>query len=166
MIFSSWTSLLRALVVGSVAYPALILVLRISGKRTLATLNAFDLVVTVALGSTFATILLSQRVALIEGVLSFVLLAALQFLVAWASTRWKAAEALAKATPRALLVNGALQEDALSAERITPEEIHAAVRSSGHGGLDEIAAVVLETNGSLSVVPVAQRGDGSALAQL
>ena len=94
------------------------------------------------------------------------LLASLQFLVAWASTRWKLLEALAKSTPRAHLVNGVLQEGALRAERMTPEEIHAAVRSFGHGGLDCIAAVVLETDGSLSVVPAAQRGDGSALKQL
>jgi uncharacterized membrane protein YcaP (DUF421 family) len=41
--------------------------LRVSGKRTLAKMNAFDLVVTVALGSTLATILLSADVSLAEG---------------------------------------------------------------------------------------------------
>ena len=51
MFFDSWTGLLRVLVVGGCAYSALILFLRLSGKRTLAKLNAFDLVVTVALGS-------------------------------------------------------------------------------------------------------------------
>ena len=166
MFFSSWMSLLRVGVVGALAYPALIAVLRISGKRTLAKLNAFDLVVTVALGSTFATILLSKDVALLEGVLAFAVLATLQFLVAWASKRWKGVENLAKSTPRALLVDGAYRSDALRAERITPEEIMAAVRSSGHGDLAGIAAVVLETDGSLSVVPLSKRGDGSALADL
>ena len=48
--------------------------LRVSGKRTLAKLNAFDLVVTVALGSTLATVLLSQSVALADGLLGFALL--------------------------------------------------------------------------------------------
>ena len=62
MFFHSWWDLLQIVVVGTLAYGALILLLRISGKRTLAKMNAFDLVVTVALGSTLATVLLSSEV--------------------------------------------------------------------------------------------------------
>jgi len=63
MLFDSWTGLGRVLLVGVLAYSALVLTLRVSGKRTLTKLNAFDLVVTVALGSTLATVLLSKDVA-------------------------------------------------------------------------------------------------------
>jgi uncharacterized membrane protein YcaP (DUF421 family) len=70
MFFDSWTGLGRVLVVGTLAYFALVLTLRVSGKRTLSKLNAFDLVVTVALGSTLATVLLSKDVALAEGLLA------------------------------------------------------------------------------------------------
>ena len=49
MFFSSWQGLLRVLVVGALAYLLLVVLLRVSGKRTLAKMNAFDLVVTVAL---------------------------------------------------------------------------------------------------------------------
>ena len=62
--FFGWLGLLRVLVVGSCAYLALIVLLRISGKRTLAKLNASDFVITVAIGSTLATVLLSSTVAL------------------------------------------------------------------------------------------------------
>jgi uncharacterized membrane protein YcaP (DUF421 family) len=58
MFYDGWFRLVRVLVVGSCGYVALIALLRISGKRTLAKLNAFDFVVTVALGSTLATVLL------------------------------------------------------------------------------------------------------------
>ena len=71
MFFDSWTGLLRVLVVGGVRHSALILFLRLSGKRTLAKLNAFDLVVTVALGSTLSSVILSKSVALLEGLLAF-----------------------------------------------------------------------------------------------
>lgn len=81
MVFDSWFGLLRVLVVGTIAYAALVLLLRVSGKRTLAKLNAFDLIVTVALGSTLATVLLSKSVALVEGLAAFALLAGLQYLV-------------------------------------------------------------------------------------
>ena len=67
MFFDGWAGLLRVLVVGALAYAALVLLLRVSGKRTLSKMNAFDLVVTVALGSTLATVLPSRDVALAEG---------------------------------------------------------------------------------------------------
>ena len=82
MFFDSWAELGRVTVVSVCAYAALVLLLRVSGKRTLSKMNAFDLVVTVALGSTFATVLLSKDVALAEGVLAFALLISLQFAVA------------------------------------------------------------------------------------
>ena len=69
MFFDGWSGPLRVLAVGTCAYAALVLLLRCSGKRTLSKMNAFDLVVTVALGSTLATVLLSKGVALAEGVL-------------------------------------------------------------------------------------------------
>ena len=62
---------------------SLYLILRISGKRTLAKMNAFDFVVTVALGSTLATVFLSKDIALAEGLFAFALLAGLQRIVAW-----------------------------------------------------------------------------------
>jgi uncharacterized membrane protein YcaP (DUF421 family) len=70
MFFDSWTGMLRVVVVGTLAYAALVLLLRATGKRTLSKMNAFDLVVTVALGSTLATVLLSKDIALAEGVVA------------------------------------------------------------------------------------------------
>lgn len=67
MFFSSGTTLIRTLVVGVLAYISLVLLLRLSGRRTLSKMNAFDLVVAVAVGSTFATILLNRNVSLAEG---------------------------------------------------------------------------------------------------
>jgi uncharacterized membrane protein YcaP (DUF421 family) len=70
MFFDSWQGLGRVVVVGILAYAALVFVLRLSGNRTLSKLNAFDLVVTVGLGSTLATILLNKDVALVEGIVA------------------------------------------------------------------------------------------------
>ena len=83
--FDTWLALGRTAVVGVLAYLALVFLLRISGKRTLSKMNAFDLVVTVALGSTLATVLLSKNVALANGVLAFALLIGLQFAITWLS---------------------------------------------------------------------------------
>jgi len=61
---SDWENIGRTLVLGTLAYLGLVVILRISGKRTLAKMNAFDLIVTIALGSTLSSILLSKGVSL------------------------------------------------------------------------------------------------------
>ena len=79
--FDSWGGLVRVALVGVLAYSALVLLLRVSGKRTLSKMNAFDLIVTVALGSTLASIITSKDVALAEGMVAFVVLIGLQFVL-------------------------------------------------------------------------------------
>jgi uncharacterized membrane protein YcaP (DUF421 family) len=151
-VFDGWADIGRVLLVGTLAYAGLVLFVRISGKRTLAKMNAFDLVVTVALGSTLATVLLSKDVALAEGLSAFALLIALQYVVAIAAMRSKTVRRAVKSEPRLLARDGALLAQALKAERVTPQEVHAAIRSSGARGLHEVAAVVLETDGEFSVI--------------
>lgn len=152
MFFHSWAALGRTVVVGVVAYAALVMMLRVSGKRTLSKMNAFDLVVTVALGSTLATALLSKDVALAEGLFAFAVLIALQFIVAAASVRWPAFQQVVKAQPALLYYQGDFLEKALREERVTREEVVAAARSQGILSMSEVAAVVLETDGSFSVL--------------
>jgi uncharacterized membrane protein YcaP (DUF421 family) len=166
MFFDNWLGLVRVLVVGTLAYASLVALLRVSGKRTLSKMNAFDLVVTVALGSTFATVLLSEGVALAEGVLAFMLLIFLQFVIAWLSVRSDAFQAIVKSRPKLLLHRGHLLHDALRAERVTVEEVRAAARSQGLASLEEVGAIVLETDGTFSVLREVGDGNGSALANV
>lgn len=162
MITGTLYGLLRILIVGPLAYILLIVILRTSGKRTLSKLNAFDFVVTIALGSTLATVLLSKDVPLIEGVLAFAVLAILQFVISWLARRISAVEAIVKSEPRILFRDGAFEPQALRIERLTEEEVRSAVRGSGIGDLKRVAAVVLETDGSLSVISLEAAGDRSA----
>src|SRR5688500_1869061 len=102
MLFDTWGGLFRVLIVGVLAYAALVLMLRTSGKRTLSKMNAFDFIVTVALGSTLATVVLSKDVALAEGVLAFALLVLLQYAVTWSAVRSRAFREVIKAEPALL----------------------------------------------------------------
>ena len=166
MLFDSVSGLARVVVLGASAYLALITILRISGKRTLAKMNAFDLVVTIALGSTLATILLTKDVALAEGVIGFAVLVLLQFIIAFLAVRYRWLERLVKSQARILLTDGAIDQRALRKERVTESEILCAIRASGLGDLSKVASVVLETDGSFSVVAVADAGDRSALRSI
>ena len=154
MWFQSWGDLGRILVVAPLAYVALVTMLRVSGARTLSKLNAFDLVVTVALGSTLATVLLSAEVSLAEGVLALAVLVLLQFLVSRASLRWRRVERLVKSEPVLLYLSGFLSGP-MQGARVTEDEVRQAARASGKASLDDVAAVVLETDGNFSVLPAA-----------
>lgn len=152
MLFDNYLGLARIVVAAALAYGWLVLVVRVAGKRSLAKLNAFDLVVTVALGSTLATVILSKDVPLLEGMLAFVALAALQWIVSRLSVWSTWFKQLIRSDPRLLFVEGGYRDTAMAAERVTRSEVDAAIRSAGFGRLDEVGAVVLETDGSMSVI--------------
>lgn len=163
MWFSGWDSLIRTLVVGVLAYVALVLFLRVSGKRTLSKMNAFDLIVTVALGSTLATVLLAKDVALAEGLLAFALLIGLQFVVTWSSVRARWIRRIMTGDPLILLYCGEFRPKSLQQARVTEDEIRAAIRSAGIESLEKVHAVILETDGSFSVVQQSDGGSDSSL---
>lgn len=165
MWFDGWQGIARVVVIGLSAYAALIALLRISGKRTLSKLNAFDLVVTVALGSTFATVLLSKDVVLAEGVAAFAVLIFGQYAVARLSVRFGAVRRAVNSQPRVLLYRGRLLNDAMHQERVTADEIESVVRGAGLGSLEQIGAVVLETDGTFHVLP-REQADGSAMPKI
>lgn len=161
-LFDNWLVLQRTAIVGVLAYLVLLILLRFSGKRTLSKMNAFDLIVTVALGSTLATILLNKEVALAEGALALGVLVGLQFLITWSSVRAPWIRRLITGEPTLLLYRGELMPAALRRARITSAEVHAAIRSAGLASVADVQAVVLETDGSLSVVR-SSTGSQSAL---
>lgn len=150
--FDNWETLFRTLIIGVLAYVSLVILLRISGRRTLSKMNAFDLVVTVALGSTLATILLNRDVALAEGVLAFALLIGIQYLVTWTSVRVPWIRKTITGEPALLVYEGKLMPSAMKRARVTEDEINSAVRSAGKHTFEHIKAIVLETDGSFSVV--------------
>ena len=152
MFFDSWDGLLRVLVVGTLAYLALVAWLRVTGKRTVSKWNAFDLIVTIALGSTLATVLLTKDVALVEGLLGMGLLIMLQYAITWLSVRSDRVRRAVKNQPTLLLRDGAVREAAMKQQRVSRGELLAAVRSHGHASLESIDAVVLESDGTFSVI--------------
>ena len=79
----------RIVVIGISSYLLLILILRISGKRTLSKMNAFDFIITIALGSMLSTIIMDPSISLIEGMTAMGLLVLLQYIITFTSVRSK-----------------------------------------------------------------------------
>lgn len=149
--FHGWPSIIRTVAVGVLAYISLVAFLRVSGKRTLAKLNAFDLVVTVALGSTLSAILLQESVALAEGATALALLIFMQFLVTAASVRSASVAKAVRSEPSLLIKDGECCRETMRRERITEDEALSAIRSQGGHRIADARTVILESDGTLSV---------------
>ena len=87
--WSGWDPIVRILVVGTITYVALVLLLRISGKRTLTRMTAFDFVIAIAIGSVFGRVLTAKTVSIAETVTTFILLILLQALFFLFRTKFK-----------------------------------------------------------------------------
>lgn len=150
--FDSWQSLGRTFIITILAYAILIIFLRVSGKRTLSKMNAFDFIVTIALGSSLATVALNKNVPLADGALAFLLLVFLQYMITWISVRKSAFKDLITSQPILLLYKGRLLKDVLKKERVTIEELQMVARKAGVEDLNSIDAIVMETTGDLVVI--------------
>lgn len=145
-------SMVRTVLAAILVYAATVLVLRVVGKRAIAKLSAFDFVITVALGSALATTVLSSETPVLNGALGIAVLLLLQRAVSFAITRSRIAREIVKSQPRLLLHRGRILADALRDERVGEDEVRAALRRRGIGRMANVVAVVLETDGSLSVI--------------
>ena len=120
--FDSWQSLAHTAMSGVLAYALVVVLLRTSGKRTLSKLNAFDLVVTVALGSTLASTMTSDRLLLANGLLALSLLISLQFIVAWLIARWRWLRGIIMSEPTLLFYGGEFIDSAIRNARLNRDE--------------------------------------------
>jgi uncharacterized membrane protein YcaP (DUF421 family) len=163
MLFQTWAAVGRVAASAAFVYVGLVVLLRASGKRTLSRLNAFDLVITVSLGSAMATVALSDDVALTNGIAVLATFIGAQFAVAWLSARLAPLRRATRSEPTTVVWHGMLLTEEVRDARLAPDDVLQAVRASGTGGLEQVEAVVLETDGSLSVIPRSGAGSGDAL---
>ena len=150
--FNTWSDIVRVLVLGIAGYIALIFFLRVSGKRTLSKLNAFDFVITVALGSTFGSFILSKDISLSEGLTGLAVLIWLQHMISWLTVRSDFIKGVVRGEPTLVYYNGEYLKDAMKRSRVVESEIEQSVRNEGHANLEDVGAVILETDGSFSII--------------
>jgi uncharacterized membrane protein YcaP (DUF421 family) len=152
LFFNGWEPLLRIIIVGICSYVALIFLLRAAGKRTLSRMNAYDMVVTMALGSIMAKVLLTPEQSVSESITAMFLLIALQYSVSVAMCRCRWFRHLISSKPSVLFHDGEYIEDTMKKERVDKDEIEAAIHAKGIADMALVEAVILGTNGDLSVL--------------
>jgi uncharacterized membrane protein YcaP (DUF421 family) len=151
LFFESWYSVGRTVSLTIIGFAALIILLRVSGKRTLSKMNVFDFVFVVAVGSVFASTIISKDVTLIEGLCALATLMGFQAILAKISAHSVRAERIINGDPTLLLSKGRFIHSALKRERVTEEEVRASIRAKGVKRVEDVDAVILENDGTLSV---------------
>lgn len=144
-------SLLHIGICALLSYIVLFVFIRISGKRTLSKLTAFDFVVTVSLGSILSSMMLGKS-PILEGAVALIVVIGLQYVLAYSAKKSTSLEKVLNSKPTLLYYQGSFIEEAMDREVVTREEVFAAVREFRMHNMAEVLAVVMEINGELTVV--------------
>src|SRR5438477_6800192 len=104
--FDGWYNIERTVTLSVIGFVALIIMLRVSGKRTLSKLNVFDFVFVVAVGSVFAATIIEKDVTLFEGIAALGALIGIQILLAEIAARSKLADRIINGRPTMLFSHG------------------------------------------------------------
>ena len=151
--FDNIDKLGRIVLTSVMVYVLIVLVTKVSGKRSTSQLNNFDWVVTVMIGSLGASTILLKDVPFIEGVSSILVLYLLQFLVTKYASVSPQFSNFILSEPRIVFYQGQFLPDAMRSERLTRQEIECAMRSQGINSFDDVEAVVFESDAKLTIIP-------------
>ncbi len=150
--WNGWEPIIRILIVGSLTYTGIVLILRVSGKRTLASMNAFDFIVTVAMGAVFGRVLTAKSVSVSEAITAFLLLVVLQLIFSFLETRSRTFHKLITNKPTLMYYNGQYYEQNMQKERVVKSDLLGQVRKKSIGSINDVEVIILETDGSFSVI--------------
>lgn len=158
-------SAVGTVVISTVAiYLTAVVSIRLVGRRTVAQLSAFDVVVTIALGSVVATTAVSSSTSYAEGAAALVTLLALQVTVAWARRRFARLRRLLEFAPEVVVSSGTIDlPRSLWRSQLTEDELWSQLRQRGIFDTESVVLAVLEPSGQLSVL---RRGEPVSCAAL
>ncbi|WP_409250641.1 DUF421 domain-containing protein [Bacillus sp. SCS-153A] len=152
LLFDGWRNLIRAVIMCLLAYPFLLFLLRLFGRRTLAHVNMFDFIITITYGAILSTILTNDKVTLAEGAVILFMLTLLQLLIAKLTVKSKRVTDLIKASPSYIFYEGQFYKKEMGKHRILIEDLRMKIRNEGLSSFERVEAIVLEGDGSISII--------------
>jgi len=135
-------------------YGFLVLIFRITGKRSLAQITAFDFILLLIIGEATQQAILGNDFSFINACVVIATLMLLELVLSLVKGRWPNLDPVLESAPLVVVDNGRLLEDRLARERVDLADVLAAARDR-HGleRLDQIKYAVLEKSGGISIVP-------------
>lgn len=152
MFFDSFESIKEIFIISGLIYVLIIAVLRSSGKRTLLELTAFDFLVTLTIGSIVATTILSEDTTLADGMTALLTLVLIKFIISKANIHLRFVSKILKSSPTLLYHDGKYLKENMKKVRMTKREIQQEVRLQSGNIIENIDAVILESNGKISTL--------------
>ena len=143
-----WEFVLRAAAV----YVVLLVLVRLSGKRTMGQFTPFDMLLVVLLGTSVQNSLIGEDTSLGGGLLLAAVLIFFNWCVAFVTSRSQRAERLVEGVPVVLARDGQLFRSVLRREMVSEDDFNEALRNNGQMTLADVRIALLETNGTISVV--------------
>lgn len=142
-----------ALVVRAVVvYVFLLVALRVAGRRELAQMTSFDLVLLLVVSNAVQNSMNAGDDSLTGGLVSALTLVALNWVVGYATWRWRRVERLVQGEPIRIVTDGRVHTGALRRELLSLSELRSALRKQGITRIADCAVVTLESDGTLSAV--------------
>ena len=135
------------------AYLLLLIGFRLLGKRELRKMSAFELVTLLFIPQLFSRALTRQDYSFTNAVIGAATLLLLVWITSAVSYRFKGAARLIQGEPTVLIADGTLLPDAMDRERITAAELFSEMHRAGLTGLTDVKWAILETNGTIAIVP-------------
>ncbi|MDA5133975.1 MULTISPECIES: DUF421 domain-containing protein [Psychrobacter] len=161
LFFDNIDKLGRIVLTAVTVYVLIVIITKVSGKRSTSQLNNFDWIVTVMIGSLGASTILLKDIPLIEGISSILVLYVMQFLVTKYASISPQFSSFILSEPRIVFYQGQFLPDAMRAERLTRQELECAMRSEGVNSFDDVEAIVFESDAQLTIIPKPTSSDNN-----
>lgn len=147
----------------ALVYVFLLAVFRVAGRRTLAQVTTFDLILVLIIGDAMQQAIIGNDFTLTAGLLAVSTLLLLDVALARAKYRWPVVDAIVDGLPLPLIVAGTRNHEQMDSEDVSDDDVLAAAREAhGVARLDQIEHAVLEASGALSIIPKAPRSTSSS----
>jgi uncharacterized membrane protein YcaP (DUF421 family) len=134
-----------------IVYVFLVVLLRVFGKRELAQLNPFDLVVLLSLSNTVQNAIIGNDNSLSGGLIGALALVAMNYLVVRFLFRHRRLDEIFEGRPTTLIEKGRVVEEALASELLTRPELFTVLHRQGFSGAEEVEECVLEPGGTFAI---------------
>lgn len=140
-----------------ILFLAVVVVLRLTGKRQVGQLQPFELVVIILLSELAAIPITDTDIPLLNGVVPIFVLLVAQVFLSWISLKSVKARAVICGKPSIVVANGRIMESELSRLRYDLNDLMEQLRNKNIPNISDVEFAILETNGQLSVIPKSQK---------
>lgn len=137
----------------AVVYLFVVTALRLSGKREVGQMSVLELVVILVISDAVQNSMVGDNTSVWGGLVAVTTLLALDFGLKALTRRSRRLREAVEGEPRLLVRDGRLLGRAVRDEGLEEAEVRAAIRSHGLADIEDVRLAVLETDGSISVIP-------------